>query len=59
MATYLLDTNTISFLLRGNHGVVKRLQKRPLSEMCLSPVSKGELFLVWLDDPKLQRCIRL
>ena len=43
MATYLLDTNTVSFLLRGNQGVVKRLQKRPLSEMCLSAVTEGEL----------------
>lgn len=43
MATYLLDTNTISLLLRGNQGVVKRLQKRPLSEMYVSAVTQGEL----------------
>jgi len=43
MATYLLDTNTISLLLRGNAGVVKRLQKQPLSEICLSAVTEGEL----------------
>jgi len=43
MATYLLDTNTISLLLRGNAGVVKRLQKHPLSEICLSAVTEGEL----------------
>lgn len=43
MAIYLLDTNTISLLLRGNPGVAKRLQKRPLSEVCLSAVTQGEL----------------
>ncbi|NBW55927.1 MAG: type II toxin-antitoxin system VapC family toxin, partial [Betaproteobacteria bacterium] len=33
MAIYLLDTNTISLLLRGNPGVARRLQKRPMSEV--------------------------
>ena len=43
MATYLLDTNTISLLLRGNQGVLKRLQKHHMSEVCLSAVTEGEL----------------
>ena len=43
MAIYLLDTNTISLLLRGNAGVVKHLQKQPMSEICLSAVTEGEL----------------
>lgn len=43
MASYLLDTNTISLLLRGNAGVVKHLQKLPISEICLSAVTEGEL----------------
>jgi tRNA(fMet)-specific endonuclease VapC len=43
MASYLLDTNTISLLLRGNAGVVKHLQKQTLSEICLSAVTEGEL----------------
>ena len=43
MTAYLLDTNTISLLLRGNVSVAKRLQKRIMNEVCLSAVTEGEL----------------
>ncbi|NBS77945.1 MAG: type II toxin-antitoxin system VapC family toxin [Betaproteobacteria bacterium] len=43
MATYLLDTNTISLLIRGNHAIAKRLQEQAMIDIALSAVTEGEL----------------
>ncbi|MBL8956646.1 MAG: type II toxin-antitoxin system VapC family toxin [Myxococcaceae bacterium] len=39
----MLDTDTCSFLLRGDSEVVARLQVLPRSTICISAVSVGEL----------------
>ena len=42
---YLLDTDTISFALRGQGGVADALRRRSPSEVCTSSVVAGELEL--------------
>ena len=42
---FLLDTDTISFALRGQGGVAAALRRRPPSEVCTSSVVVGELEL--------------
>ena len=39
----MLDTDTCSFLLRGDAAAVSRLQALPRSTICISAVSVGEL----------------
>jgi tRNA(fMet)-specific endonuclease VapC len=41
----MLDTDTCSFLLRGEPGVIARLETLPRSTLCISAISVGELRL--------------
>jgi len=44
MARYMLDTDVCSYIMkRSNHAVLKRLQKVPVNEVCISVVTKSEL----------------
>jgi tRNA(fMet)-specific endonuclease VapC len=44
MARYMLDTDTCSYIMkRSNEAVVKRLQKIPVSDVCISVITKSEL----------------
>jgi len=41
---YLLDTNTVSYAIRGNPGAVRRrLRSVPLTQLAVSAVTEGEL----------------
>jgi len=40
---FMLDTDTISYVLRGEGGVPEKLLSFPPSEVCLSAISLGEL----------------
>jgi len=40
---YLLDTNTVSQLVRENLGVLKRIAQQPTSSVTVSSISVGEL----------------
>jgi tRNA(fMet)-specific endonuclease VapC len=42
---FLLDTDTISFALRGQGGVAGELRRRPPSGVCTSSIVMGELEL--------------
>lgn len=42
---FLLDTDTISFALRGEGGVAEQLRRRSPSEVCTSSIVAGELEL--------------
>ncbi len=42
--TYLLDTDTLVFYLRGRNDIRKKLLGVPLSELCTSSVCVGELY---------------
>jgi tRNA(fMet)-specific endonuclease VapC len=44
MPRYLLDTDTCSYIMkRSNDEVLKRLQKVPVSDLCISVITKSEL----------------
>jgi tRNA(fMet)-specific endonuclease VapC len=44
MPRYLLDTDTCSYIMkRSNDEVLKRLQKVPVSDVCISVITKSEL----------------
>jgi tRNA(fMet)-specific endonuclease VapC len=43
MALFMLDTDTVSFALRGVGGVATRLANHKRSELCLSPITVAEL----------------
>jgi tRNA(fMet)-specific endonuclease VapC len=43
MPDYMLDTDTVSFALRGQGGVVTRLLEHRPSELCISSITLAEL----------------
>jgi tRNA(fMet)-specific endonuclease VapC len=44
MARYMLDTDTCSYVMkRSNQTVVKRLRAVPVTEVCISVITKSEL----------------
>ena len=43
MLKYMLDTDTVSFALRGLGNAATRLLEHPPSEVCISSVTLGEL----------------
>ncbi len=44
MARYMLDTDTCSYIMkRSNDAVLRRLQKVPVSDVCISVITKSEL----------------
>jgi tRNA(fMet)-specific endonuclease VapC len=43
MTRYMLDTNTVSFLLREHPAVSKRVTQEPMESLCISAVTEGEL----------------
>ena len=44
MARYMLDTDTCSYVMkRSNAGVLTRLQDVPVSDVCISVITKSEL----------------
>src|SRR5713101_2106627 len=44
MPRYMLDTDTCSYIMkRSNDAVLKRLQKVPVSDVCVSVITKSEL----------------
>src|SRR5580693_7177152 len=44
MPRYMLDTDTCSYIIkRSNNGVLKRLGTLPVSDVCISVITKSEL----------------
>ncbi|MGD0567479.1 MAG: type II toxin-antitoxin system VapC family toxin [Candidatus Sulfotelmatobacter sp.] len=44
MPRYMLDTDTCSYIMRRSHdAVLRRLAKVPVSDVCISVISKSEL----------------
>ena len=44
MPRYMLDTDTCSYIMkRSNDNVLKRLKKTPVSDVCISVITKAEL----------------
>jgi len=43
MTRYLLDTNTVSHLLRKHPVVARRVVQTPITALCISAITQGEL----------------
>lgn len=43
MSQYMLDTNTVSQLLRGNPAIVSEVQSVPMTALCISAITEAEL----------------
>ncbi len=39
----MLDTNTVSHLIRGHAAVARRVVRVPMASLCISAIAKGEL----------------
>ena len=55
-ARYMLDTDTCSYIMkRSNQMVLKRLQAIPVTDVCISVISKSELLYGVEVSPRLER----
>lgn len=59
MSLYLLDTNTVSFALRGHAGVDAQLEKLALSAWCISAITASELLYGLARRPNAVKLHRL
>ena len=55
MTTYMLDTNTVSYLLRGQAGVTARVIAEPMTSLCISAITEGELLFGLAKRPEAKR----
>jgi tRNA(fMet)-specific endonuclease VapC len=56
MPRYMLDTDTCSYIMkRSNDAVLKRLQRVPVSEVCISVIAKSELLFGVEVSPRRQQ----
>ena len=51
----MLDTNTVSHLLREHPAVVRRVVEVPMSALCLSSITEGELLFGLAKRPEAKR----
>ena len=56
MPRYMLDTDTCSYIMkRSNDAVLKRLQQIPVSDVCISVITKSELLFGVELSPRRQQ----
>lgn len=55
MKLYMLDTNTVSHLLRGHPVVTKRIVAVPMASLCISAITEGELLFGLAKRPAAKR----
>ncbi len=56
MLRYMLDTDTCSYIMkRSSEAVLKRLRKVPVSEVCISVITKSELLFGVELSPRRQQ----
>jgi tRNA(fMet)-specific endonuclease VapC len=55
MTRYMLDTKTVSHLLREHPAVVRRVVGLPMSALCLSSITEGELLFGLAKRPDAKR----
>jgi tRNA(fMet)-specific endonuclease VapC len=58
MKRYMLDTNTVSFLLREHPSVIKRVTEVPMAELCISSVTEAEMLFGLAKRPEAKRLHR-
>jgi tRNA(fMet)-specific endonuclease VapC len=57
----MLDTNTVSLLIRENKAVVRRVVAVPMASLCISAITQGELLFGLARRPaatRLHRAVR-
>ena len=55
MKHYMLDTNTVSHLLKGHSAVMRRVVAVPMASLCISAITKGELLFGLAKRPDAKR----
>ena len=55
MKLYMLDTNTVSHLIKEHPAVVERVVAAPMSSLCISAITKGELLFGLAKRPDARR----
>jgi tRNA(fMet)-specific endonuclease VapC len=55
MKRYMLDTNTVSHLLRGHPDVTQRVVAVPMVSLCISAITKAELLFGLAKRPDAKR----
>jgi tRNA(fMet)-specific endonuclease VapC len=56
MSRYMLDTDTCSYIMkRSNDAVLRRLRKLPVSDVCISVITKSELIFGVEVSPRRQQ----
>ncbi|HRE71248.1 MAG TPA: type II toxin-antitoxin system VapC family toxin [Accumulibacter sp.] len=55
MTRYMLDTNTVSHLIREHPAVVRRLLAVPMATVCISSITKAELLFGLARRPEAKR----
>jgi tRNA(fMet)-specific endonuclease VapC len=58
MKRYMLDTNTVSYLLREMPSVTKRVIDEPMSSLCISAITEAELLFGVAKRPEAKRLQR-
>src|SRR5664279_1666624 len=51
MTRYMLDTNTVSHLLKKHPIVARRVVAAPITSLCISAITQGELLFVLAKRP--------
>jgi len=55
MIRYMLDTNTVSHLLKGHPAVARRLIAVPMTSLCISAITEGELLFGLAKRPEAKQ----
>lgn len=55
MKHYMLDTNTVSHLLKEHPAVVRRVVAAPMASLCISSITEGELVFGLSKRPEAKR----
>jgi tRNA(fMet)-specific endonuclease VapC len=55
MKQYMLDTNAVSHLIKGHPVVVQRVVAAPITSLCISAITEGELLFGLAKRPDAKR----
>ena len=54
-ARYMLDTNTVSYLIKGHQAMIQRLSNTAPDTLCISSITEGELRFGLAKRPEAKR----
>ena len=55
MKRYMLDTNTVSYLIKGHPAISRRVVSVPMASLCVSSITQGELLFGLAKRPEAKR----